>query len=81
MKDEPNTYMRSGTRPSPEGRRWLFAGGTVSSIMCPADGQQKDDRKGQAGQDEGRGKAEKSTSKPQRGGGFSLNLDLPGVSR
>ena len=24
-----------------------FAGGTVSPVMCPADGQQKDDKKGQ----------------------------------
>ena len=40
-------YMRSGSRPSPEGTRLLFAGGTVSPMMCPADGQQKDDKKGQ----------------------------------
>ena len=32
-------------------------------------------------QDEGRDKAEKNKSRPQRGGGFSLNLYLPGVSR
>ena len=36
------TYMRSGSRPSPEGTRLLFAGGTVSPMMCTADGQQKD---------------------------------------
>ena len=40
--------MRSGSRPSPEGTRllFLFAGGAVSPVMCPADGQQKDDKKG-----------------------------------
>ena len=32
-------------------------------------------------QDEGRDKAEKNKSRPQRGGGFSLNLYFPGVSR
>ena len=26
--------MRSGNRPSPEGTRLLFAGGTVSPVMC-----------------------------------------------
>ena len=39
------TCMRSGSRPSPEGTRLLFAGDTVSSMMCPADGQQKNDKK------------------------------------
>ena len=40
--------MRSGSRPRPEGTRLLFAGGTVSPIMCPAesDEQHKDDKKG-----------------------------------
>ena len=37
--------MRSGSRPSLEGTRLLFAAGTVSPMMCPADGQQKDDKK------------------------------------
>ena len=47
MKHETKTnIMRSGSRPSPEGTRLLFAG-TVSPMMCPADGQQKDDEKGQ----------------------------------
>ena len=32
--------------PSPEGTR-LFAGDTVSPMMCPVDGQEKDDKKGQ----------------------------------
>ena len=32
-------------------------------------------------QDKGRDKAEKNKSRPQRSGGFSLNLYLPGVSR
>ena len=39
--------MRSGSRPSPEGTRLLFAGDTVSPMMCPAGGQQKNDKKGQ----------------------------------
>ena len=39
--------MRSGSRPSPEGTRLLLAGDTVSPMMCPADGQQKNDEKGQ----------------------------------
>ena len=30
-------------------------------------------------QDEGRDKAEKNKTRPQRGGGFSSNLCLPGV--
>ena len=38
--------MRSGSRPSPDGTRLLFAGDTVSPMMCPADGQQKNDKKG-----------------------------------
>ena len=38
--------MLAGSRPSPEGRRllFLFAGGAVSPMMCPADVQQKDDK-------------------------------------
>ena len=66
------------------GTRLLFAGGTVSSMMCPVDGQQKDyDKKARrnTSQDEGRDKAEKNKSRSQRGGGFSLKLYLPGVSR
>ena len=41
------TSMRSGSRPSPEGTKLVFAGGAVSPVMCPADGQQNDDNKGQ----------------------------------
>ena len=44
---QKQTCMRSGSRPSPEGTRLLFAGDTVSPMMCPADGQQKNDKKGQ----------------------------------
>ena len=47
MQNETKTNMRSGSKPSPEGARLLFAGGTVIPMMCPADGQQKDDEKGQ----------------------------------
>ena len=56
------TCMRSGSRPSPEGTRLLFAGDTVSPIMCPADEQQKNDKKrpDEYSQDEGRDKAEKT---------------------
>ena len=43
---QKQTCMRSGSRPSPEGTRLLFAGDTVGRMMCPADGQQKNDRKG-----------------------------------
>ena len=39
--------MRSGSRPSRGGTRLLFAGDTVSHIMCPAHGQQEDDKKKQ----------------------------------
>ena len=45
MKNETKANMRSGSRPSLEGTRLLFAAGTVSPMMCPADGQQKDDKK------------------------------------
>ena len=70
--------MRSGSRPSPDGTRLLFAGDTVSPMMCPADGQQEKDKKrpDEHIQDEGRDTAEKNKSRPRRGGGFSLNLDL-----
>ena len=42
-----NKRTRSGSRPSFEGTSLLFAGGTVSPMMCPSDGQQKNDEKGQ----------------------------------
>ena len=38
--------MRSGSRPSPEGTRLLFAR-TDSPVMCQADGHEKDEEKGQ----------------------------------
>ena len=39
--------MCSGSRPSLEGTRllFLFAGGAVGPMTCPADGQQRDDIK------------------------------------
>ena len=44
MKNETkNNRTCSGSRPSPKGTRLLFAGCTVSPMMCPCDGQQKDD--------------------------------------
>ena len=81
MKQKTN-IMRSGSRPSPEGTRLLSAG-TVSPMMCPADGQQKDDEEGQTeGKPRwGQRQSTKNESRPQRGGGFSLNLYLLGVSR
>ena len=75
--------MRSGSRPRPEGTRLLFAGGTVSPIMCPAesDEQHKDDKKGptkyKATRDRKRTKT--NNSRPQRGGGVLLKC-LPTVS-
>ena len=50
MKNETKTNIRSGSRPSPEGTRLLFADGTVSPMMCPADEQQKDDERPDGGQ-------------------------------
>ena len=44
---QKQTCMHSGSRPSPEGTRLLFAGDKVSPTMCPADGQQKNDKNGQ----------------------------------
>ena len=76
--------MRSGSRPSPEGTKLPFAGGTVSPMMmCPADGQQKDDKKGQMEDNPrwGQRQSRKNKSRPQRSSGFSLNLYMPGVSR
>ena len=45
MKNERKTNMRSGSRPCPEETRLLVAGGTVSPMMYPDDGQEKDDKK------------------------------------
>ena len=86
--------MRAGSRPSPEGTRLqrrsvvpalLVARLMVRSVLwCQADGQQKDDAKKarrRTSQDGGRNKSEGNKSRPQRGGGVSLNLCLPGVSR
>ena len=66
QKTKGSIYMRSGSRPSPDGTRLLFAGGTVSPMMCPADGQQKDKKKvrRKTSQDEGRDKADKNRSRP-----------------
>ena len=44
---QKQAYMHSGSRPSPEGTMLLFAGCTVSPMMCQADEQKKDDKKGQ----------------------------------
>ena len=46
MRNKTSTnIMRSGRTPSPEGKSLRF-GGTVSPMMCPADGQQKEDEDG-----------------------------------
>ena len=48
--------------------------------MCPADGQQNDDKKSRRGVSQVEGKVKKpKTNRPQQGGGFSFNLCLPGV--
>ena len=46
--EQKQTYMRLGSRPSPEGTRLLFAGDKVGPMMmmCPG-GQQKNDKKSQ----------------------------------
>ena len=43
------SIMHSGIRASHEKTMLMFAGGTVSHVMCPSDGQKKDDKIGQAG--------------------------------
>ena len=48
IKQKQTSCMRSGIMPSPEGTGLLFAG-TVSPMMCPADGRHKEDKKGQNG--------------------------------
>ena len=73
--------MRSGSRLSPEGARLLFAGSTVSAIQLMDNKRTTKKARRRISQDEGRDRAEKNKSRPQRGGGFSLNLHLPGVSR
>ena len=82
---QKQTYMRAGSTRSPEGTRLLFSGCTVSPMTCHADWWTKEGRPkrpdGRQTKNEGGDKAEKSKSRPQRGGGFSLILDLPGVSR
>ena len=59
----------------------MFAGGTVSPMTCPCDGQQKDDKKGQAGDKARRGQRQgtKKKRRPQQYGRFSLKLFWPGV--
>ena len=44
-----NTIMHSGSRASRDGTMLVFAGGTVCPMMYLSGGQQKDDKKGQAG--------------------------------
>ena len=81
---QKQTYMRAGSTRSPEGTRLLFSGCTVSPMTCHADWWTKEGRPkrpdGRQTKNEGGDKAEKSKSRPQRGGGFSLILDLHGVS-
>ena len=51
----------------------MFNGGTVSPLTCPADAQQKEDKKGQAGGKARRGQRQgaETNSGRQQGGGFS----------
>ena len=64
-----NKRTCSGSRPSPDGTRLLFADGTVSPMMCPSDGQQKHDEKGQTedkprwGRTQSRKKQEKTATR------------------
>lgn len=74
--------MRSGSSPSPEETRLLLDDGAVSPIMCPVDGQKKDDKNGRTvDEDEGRDRVKTSKSRPQRGVEFELKFRLPGFSR
>ena len=75
---QKQTCMRSGSRPSLEGARFLFAGDTVSPMMCPADGQRNNDEKGQTNTAGMRAETMPKKTRVDRnevGGGFSLNLD------
>ena len=69
------TFMRLENRPSPQGTRLraLFAGVAVSPMVCPDDGQQKDDNKRRDGRkasdEDGKDKRE-TNGRPQRGCGF-----------
>ena len=58
--------MRSGSRSSPEGTRFLFffAGDAVSPMLCPADGQWKDDKKG--GKEERQAKKRAETERQKK---------------
>ena len=73
--------MHSGSRPNHEGIRFMIASGTVSPTMCPSDGQQKDDKKSQAGDKARRERRQgaKAKRRPQQGGRFSLKLFFPGA--
>ena len=79
QKDATKTIVYSGGRPNHEGTRLMFASGTVSPMMCPSDGQQTDDKKGQAGDKARRGQRQEAKAKrgPQQGSRFSLTLFLP----
>ena len=81
QKNGINTIMHSGSRSSRERRRLVFAGGTVCPMMCPSDGQQKDDKKGQAGDKAriGQRQGAKAKRRPSQGGQFSLKPFFPGV--
>ena len=81
LKDATKRIMHSGSRPNHEGTRLMFASGTVSPMMCPSDGQQKDDKKGRVGDKARRGQRQgaKAKRRPQQGGRFSLKLFLPGA--
>ena len=73
--------MHSVSTPRRDGTRLVFGGGTVSPLMSPADGQQKDDKTGQTGDKATRGQRQgaETNRRPQEGGGFSLKLFFPGV--
>ena len=59
----------------------MFAGGTISPVMCPSDGQQKDDKREQAEDNTRKEQRQgfKAKRRPQQGVPFSKKSFLPGV--
>ena len=80
-KNRNKTIMHSVSTPRRDGTRLVFGGGTVSPMMCPSDGQQKDDKKGQTRDKARRGQRQgaKARRRMQQGSRFSLKLFFPGV--
>ena len=81
QRNETKTIMHWGSRPSRGGIRLVFAGGTISPVMCPSDGQQKDDKREQAEDNTRKEQRQgfKAKRRPQQGDPFSKKSFLPGV--